>query len=80
MRPPEVARQVADAHKKVFRKRLCELAAGEGARRPAVLGDTPEVLPGMVVTLRRRNFHFFPALNRWPARAAGARDEELFQR
>ncbi|ERF83558.1 TetR/AcrR family transcriptional regulator [Bradyrhizobium viridifuturi] len=33
------ARQVAEAHKKVFRKRLRELAAGMGARQPAVLGD-----------------------------------------
>jgi AcrR family transcriptional regulator len=33
------ARQVAEAHKKVFRKRLRELAATMGARQPAVLGD-----------------------------------------
>jgi AcrR family transcriptional regulator len=33
------ARQVAEAHKKVFRKRLRELAAAMGARHPAVLGD-----------------------------------------
>ncbi|MBK5656460.1 MULTISPECIES: TetR/AcrR family transcriptional regulator [Bradyrhizobium] len=33
------ARQVAEAHKKVFRRRLRELAAGMGARQPAVLGD-----------------------------------------
>ena len=33
------ARQVAEAHKKVFRKRLRELAAGMGARQPAVLGE-----------------------------------------
>ena len=33
------ARQVAEAHKKVFRKRLRELAAGMGARQPVVLGD-----------------------------------------
>ena len=33
------ARQVAEAHKKVFRKRLRELAAAMGARQPAVLGD-----------------------------------------
>ncbi|MCC8978861.1 TetR/AcrR family transcriptional regulator [Bradyrhizobium acaciae] len=33
------ARQVAEAHKKVFRKRLRDLAAGMGARQPAVLGD-----------------------------------------
>src|SRR6195952_305498 len=29
------ARQVAEGHKKVFRKRLCELAAAMGARHPA---------------------------------------------
>lgn len=45
----------------------------EVARQPAVLGDPPEVLPGAVLTLRRRNFHFFPALNRRPdERAARA--------
>ncbi|WP_298280250.1 TetR/AcrR family transcriptional regulator [uncultured Bradyrhizobium sp.] len=33
------ARQVAEAHKKVFRRRLRELTAGMGARQPAVLGD-----------------------------------------
>ncbi len=33
------ARQVAEAHKKVFRKRLRELAAAMGARKPDVLGD-----------------------------------------
>ena len=33
------ARQVAEAHKKVFRRRLRELAAGMGERQPAVLGD-----------------------------------------
>ncbi len=33
------ARQVAEAHKKVFRKRLRELASSMGARHPAVLGD-----------------------------------------
>ncbi|WP_128971187.1 TetR/AcrR family transcriptional regulator [Bradyrhizobium tropiciagri] len=33
------ARQVAEAHKKVLRKRLRELASSMGARHPAVLGD-----------------------------------------
>ncbi len=33
------ARQVAEAHKKVFRERLRELAAAMGARKPDVLGD-----------------------------------------
>ncbi len=33
------ARQVAEANKKAFRKRLHELAAAMGARHPTVLGD-----------------------------------------
>ena len=33
------ARKVAQAHKKVFRKRLRELAVAMGARQPQVLGD-----------------------------------------
>ena len=33
------ARQVAEANKKAYRKRLRELAAAMGARQPAVLGD-----------------------------------------
>ena len=33
------ARQVAEANKKAYRKRLRELAAAMGARHPAVLGD-----------------------------------------
>jgi AcrR family transcriptional regulator len=33
------ARQVAEAHKKLFRKRLRELATAMGARDPAALGD-----------------------------------------
>ena len=45
------ARQVAEAHKKVFRKRLRELAAGMGARHPAVLGDALLLLiEGIYVT------------------------------
>jgi AcrR family transcriptional regulator len=45
------ARQVAEAHKKVFRKRLRELAAGMGARRPDVLGDALLLLiEGIYVT------------------------------
>jgi hypothetical protein len=45
------ARQVAEAHKKVFRKRLCELAAAMGARHPAVLGDALLLLiEGIYVT------------------------------
>jgi AcrR family transcriptional regulator len=43
------ARQVAEAHKKVFRKRLRELAMG--ARQPAVLGDALQLLiEGIYVT------------------------------
>ena len=45
------ARQVAEAHKKVFRKRLRELAAAMGARHPAVLGDALLLLiEGIYVT------------------------------
>jgi AcrR family transcriptional regulator len=45
------ARQVAEAHKKVFRKRLRELAAAMGARQPAVLGDALQLLiEGIYVT------------------------------
>ena len=45
------ARQVAEAHKKVFRKRLRELAANMGARQPAVLGDALLLLiEGVYVT------------------------------
>ncbi|MDH2342750.1 TetR family transcriptional regulator [Bradyrhizobium sp. SSUT18] len=45
------ARQVAEAHKKVFRKRLRELAAAMGARQPAVLGDALLLLiEGVYVT------------------------------
>ncbi len=45
------ARQVAEAHKKVFRKRLRELAAAMGARNPAVLGDALLLLiEGIYVT------------------------------
>ncbi len=45
------ARQVAEAHKKVFRKRLRELAAHMGARHPAVLGDALLLLiEGIYVT------------------------------
>jgi hypothetical protein len=45
------ARQVAEAHKKVFRKRLRELAAAMGARHPAVLGDALQLLlEGIYVT------------------------------
>jgi len=45
------ARQVAEAHKKVFRKRLRELAAAMGARHPAVLGDALLlVIEGIYVT------------------------------
>jgi AcrR family transcriptional regulator len=45
------ARQVAEAHKKVFRKRLRELAAHMGARQPAVLGDALLLLiEGIYVT------------------------------
>ena len=45
------ARQVAEAHKKVFRKRLRELAAAMGARQPAVLGDALLLLiEGIYVT------------------------------
>ena len=45
------ARQVAEAHKKVFRKRLRELAASMGARHPAVLGDALLLLiEGIYVT------------------------------
>ena len=45
------ARQVAEAHKKVFRKRLRELAATMGARHPAVLGDALQLLfEGIYVT------------------------------
>jgi hypothetical protein len=45
------ARQVAEAHKKVFRKRLRELSAAMGARHPAVLGDALLLLiEGIYVT------------------------------
>src|SRR5215467_4519185 len=45
------ARQVAEAHKKLFRKRLRELAAAMGARHPAVLGDALQLLiEGIYVT------------------------------
>ena len=45
------ARQVAEAHKKVFRKRLRELAAQMGARQPNVLGDALLLLiEGVYVT------------------------------
>lgn len=45
------ARQVAEAHKKIFRNRLRELAAGMGARHPAVLGDALLLLiEGIYVT------------------------------
>ena len=45
------ARQVAEAHKKVFRKRLRELAAAMGARHPNVLGDALLLLiEGIYVT------------------------------
>jgi AcrR family transcriptional regulator len=45
------ARQVAEAHKKVFRKRLRELAAAMRARHPAVLGDALQLLlEGIYVT------------------------------
>src|SRR4051812_23472074 len=45
------ARQVAEAHKKVFRKRLRELAAGMGARQPNLLGDALLLLiEGIYVT------------------------------
>jgi len=45
------ARQVAEAHKKVFRKRLRELAGAMGARHPAVLGDALLLLiEGIYVT------------------------------
>jgi AcrR family transcriptional regulator len=45
------ARQVAEAHKKVFRKRLRDLAAAMGARNPAVLGDALLLLiEGMYAT------------------------------
>ena len=45
------ARQGAEAHKKVFRKRLRELAAAMGARHPAVLGDALLLLiEGIYVT------------------------------
>ncbi|HXO69210.1 MAG TPA: TetR/AcrR family transcriptional regulator [Bradyrhizobium sp.] len=45
------ARQVAEAHKKVFRKRMRELAAAMGARHPAVLGDALQLLlEGIYVT------------------------------
>jgi AcrR family transcriptional regulator len=49
--PENPARQVAEAHKKVFRKRLRELAAAMGARNPAVLGDALLLLiEGIYVT------------------------------
>ena len=45
------ARQVAEAHKKLFRKRLRELAAAMGARHPAVLGDALQMLiEGIYIT------------------------------
>ncbi|MGY3546493.1 AcrR family transcriptional regulator [Bradyrhizobium sp. USDA 4472] len=45
------ARQVAEAHKKVFRRRLRELAAQMGARQPNVLGDALLLLiEGIYVT------------------------------
>jgi AcrR family transcriptional regulator len=45
------ARQVAEAHKKVFRRRLRDLAAAMGARNPAVLGDALLLLiEGIYVT------------------------------
>jgi AcrR family transcriptional regulator len=45
------ARQVAEAHKKVFRKRLHELAAAMGARHPTELGDALLLLiEGMHIT------------------------------
>ena len=45
------ARQVAEAHKKVFRKRLRELASAMGARHPAVLSDALQLLlEGIYVT------------------------------
>ncbi|WP_244069196.1 TetR/AcrR family transcriptional regulator [Bradyrhizobium sp. Ce-3] len=45
------ARQVAEAHKKLFRKRLRELAALMGARHPAMLGDALLLLiEGIYVT------------------------------
>jgi AcrR family transcriptional regulator len=45
------ARQVAETHKKVFRKRLRELAAAMGARQAAVLGDALLLLiEGVYVT------------------------------
>ena len=45
------ARQVAEAHKQVFRKRLRELVAAMGARHPAVLGDVLQwLIEGIYVT------------------------------
>lgn len=45
------ARRVAEAHKKVLRKRLRELAAAMGARHPAALGDALMLLiEGIYVT------------------------------
>src|SRR4051794_37005022 len=49
--PDNPARRIAEAHKKVFRKRLRDLAAAMGARNPAVLGDALQLLmEGIYVT------------------------------
>jgi AcrR family transcriptional regulator len=54
------ARQVAEAHKKVFAKCLRELAAAMGARQPDVLGDALLLLiEGIYVTGQQ-----------WPAQSA----------
>ena len=66
------ARQVAEAHKKVFRKRLRELAAAMGARHPAVLGDALQLL-------NRRHLHHGPAVGRG-AGAVGVRGGEAVDR
>src|SRR3978361_1547001 len=66
------ARQVAEAHKKVFRKRLRELAAAMGAPHPAVLGDALQLL-------NRRHLHRGPAVGRG-AGAIGVRGGEAVDR
>jgi len=58
-----IPRAVAEAHKKVFRKRLRELAAVMGARHPAVLGDALLLPHG-------RHLRHRPAVEEGPAQSA----------